>query len=97
MEEINIQLAQSSLNLAIYSMRFSIDEIRTKHPERIDLINSMEKHIKGLAESLVVFREMEKENRMLRRMNMNYHIENMELRYENERLKKTNENLLDGI
>jgi hypothetical protein len=42
----------------------------------------MEKHVKGLAESLVVFREMEKENRILRRMNMNYHIENMELKYQ---------------
>lgn len=97
MEEINIQLAQSSLNLAIYSMRFSIDEIREKHPGRTDLIESMEKHLKGLSESLVVFRELEKENRMLRRLNMNYHIETMELKYEVEKLKNTNQELLKGI
>lgn len=97
MEEINVQLAQSSLNLAIYSMRFSIDEIKEKHPGRIDLIESMEKHLKGLSESLVVFRELEKENRMLRRLNMNYHIETMELKYEVEKLKNTNQELLKGI
>lgn len=97
MEEINIQLAQSSLNLAIYSMRFSVDEIKEKHPNRTDLIQSMERHLKGLTESLVVFREMEKENRTLRTMNMNYHIETMELRFELEKLKKQNEELLNGI
>lgn len=97
MDEINIQLAQSNLNLALYSMRLSLDEIKKKHPGRTDLIQSMERHINGLQESLSVFRELEKDNRMLRRMNMNYHVENMELKYQNDQLKKTNENLINGI
>jgi hypothetical protein len=97
MEEINIQLAQSNLNLALYSMKLSLDEIKEKHPARTDLIQSMQRHINGLEESLSVFRELEKDNRMLRRMNMNYHVENMELKYQNEKLKTANENLINGL
>ena len=78
-------------------MRQSLDKIKKKHPGRTDLIQSMERHINGLQESLSVFRELEKDNRMLRRMNMNYHVENMELKYQNDQLKKTNENLINGI
>jgi len=97
MEEINIQLAQSNLNLALYSMKLSLDEIKEKHPARVDLIQSMQRHINGLEESLSVFRELEKDNRMLRRMNMNYHVENMELKYQNVKLKTANENLINGL
>lgn len=97
MDEINVLLAQSSLNLAISSMQYSLNEIKEKHPERLDLIQSMERHLNGLLDSLIVFRELEKDNRTLRKMNMNYHIENMELRFQNDQLKKANNELINGL
>ena len=97
MDEINILLSQSNLNLAISSMQYSLNEIKEKHPERIDLIQSMERHLNGLTESLMTFRQLEQDNRMLRKMNMNYHIENMELRFQNDQLKKSNSELINGL
>jgi hypothetical protein len=97
MEEINILLAQSGLNLAITAMEYSLNDIKEKHSERTDLISSMERHLNGLLDSMIVFRELEKDNRTLRKMNMNYHIENMELRFQNEQLKKANQELINGL
>lgn len=87
MDEITIQLAYSNLNVASYALAISLDEIKTKHPERTDLIESMSKHLDGIRESMSVFKELDNENRMLKRLNFNYHKENMELKYEIDKLK----------
>jgi len=97
MEEINILLAQSKLNLAIYSLELSLSDIQKKHPTRLDLIEPMKTHLIGLNEALNVFRHLEKEVRTLKSLNFNYHLENMQLRNELENVKNTNENLIKGL
>ena len=97
MEEINILLAQSKLTLAIYSLELSLSDIQKKHPTRLDLIEPMKMHLNGLNEALNVFRHLEKEVRILKSLNFNYHLETMELKYQNEQLRKTHENLINGL
>ena len=97
MEEINILLAQSKLNIAIYSLELSLSDIQKKHPTRLDLIEPMKMHLNGLNEVLNAFRHLEREVRTLKSLNFNYHLENMELKYQNEQLRKTHENLINGL
>lgn len=88
MDEIKILTAISNINATIHALELSLSDIVKKHPTRLDLIEPMKTHSEALNEALNVFRELEKENRMLITMNFNYHKECLELKYELDKIKK---------
>jgi len=96
MDRLDIINANINLTSAIQSMQISLQEVKEKRPES-SYIQGLEKHIKQLSQTLLVFSELDKINRNLTQMNFNYHKENMELKYENEQLNNTIKNLLEGI
>lgn len=88
MDEIKILTAISNINATIHALELSLSDIIKKHPTRLDLIGPMKTHSQALNDALNVFRELEKENRMLITMNFNYHKETLELKYELDKIKK---------
>jgi hypothetical protein len=66
MNELDVVLAHANINVAVGKLRFSVDEIKEKNPQRSDLINSMEETISTLIFSIEVFRALEKEYRIAR-------------------------------
>ena len=63
MNELNLVSARVILNTTFLKLKMSLEEIKTKHPTRMDVINSMEKTIADLMEAKSVYDTLEKEFR----------------------------------
>jgi hypothetical protein len=69
-------------------MQVSIDEIKTKHPNRTDLITSMEQSLHEIKKAMVVYGTLEKEFRVARQTNFNLERLNLEQKQEIQNLKR---------
>ncbi len=63
MSEIEILLAQTYLSANISRVSINLDELKEKHPTRIDYIETMQKVISELVEVKAIFRGLEKQYR----------------------------------
>jgi hypothetical protein len=97
MEYLEVINAQTNIIAIIESLKFTVDELREKNPERKVFIQGMEKHLRQMNETFLIFKQQSKEFDTLQKMNFNFHKENMELRFEMEKLKEINANLMNGI
>lgn len=93
MKDIDLLLAPILINKTINKLKISYDELKEKHPERIDLINSHDESIKDLVEVLKTFRFIDLENRSLGREVFNYSNKCLDLIATNRELTKTNKEL----
>lgn len=59
LSELNLLLVSANFNLQICKIIHSRDEIVRKHPNRVDLINSMNDSIAKLTEAYTVFKALE--------------------------------------
>ena len=97
MNELDVVLAHANINVAVGKLRFSVDEIKEKNPQRSDLINSMEETISTLIFSSEVFRTLEKEYRIARQRASDMNLYVMQQDKLIRELKEKNEELLKYI
>ena len=63
MDELNIISAKVGIQTTFLKVKISLEEIKTNHPNRKDIIDSMERTLADLQEISLVYSEMEKEYR----------------------------------
>jgi predicted RNase H-like nuclease (RuvC/YqgF family) len=63
MDELNIISAKVGIQTTYLKVKNSLEEIKTNHPNRKDIIDSMERTLADLQEISLVYAEMEKEYR----------------------------------
>lgn len=86
--EFDLLSSRINLNHTCLKLQFSIEDIKTKHPNRIDLITSMEQSLHELKKAMVVYERLEKEFRATRQINFDLQHINLELKQEVKDLKK---------
>jgi hypothetical protein len=63
MDELNIISAKVGIQTTYLKVKISLEEIKTNHPNRKDIIDSMERTLADLQEISLVYSTMEKEYR----------------------------------
>jgi hypothetical protein len=63
MDELNIITAKVGIQTTYLKVKVSLEEIKTNHPNRKDIIDSMERTLADLQEISLVYSTMEKEYR----------------------------------
>jgi len=63
MDELNIISAKVGIQTTFLKVKISLEEIKEKHPNRHDIIHSMERTLADLQEISLVYATMEKEYR----------------------------------
>ena len=63
MDELNIITAKVGIQTTYLKVKISLEEIKTNHPNRKDIIDSMERTLADLQEISLVYSTMEKEYR----------------------------------
>jgi len=86
--ELELLSSRINLNHICLKMQVSIDDIKTKHPNRTDLISSMEQSLHEIKKAMVVYQTLEKEFRVARQTNFNLERLNLEQKQEIQNLKR---------
>ena len=89
--ELELLSSRINLNHTCLKLQVSIDEIKTKHPNRTDLISSMEQSLHEIKKAMVVYQTLEKEFRATRQINFDLQHINLEQVQEIQNLKRQNE------
>jgi hypothetical protein len=76
--ELDLLSSRINLNHTCLKLQVSIGDIKTKHPNRTDLITSMEQSLHEIKKAMVVYGTLEKEFRSSMQSNFNLQ-KNMEL------------------
>lgn len=87
MDDYTILRSQVLLGFTYAKIQASLDEIKTKHPNRTDLINSMEETLEHIQEVKLSWNHFEQEFRAMRQNGYRTDLINLDLREENNRLK----------
>jgi len=88
---------KSGLNVLYWRLKNSLDEIKTKHPERLDLIKPMEISLTEVAECIEYLNFCDKVTRSTNSRNHDLELENLKLKQENISLTKHVNNLINGL
>ena len=86
--ELDLLSSRINLNHTCLKLQVSIEDIKTKHPNRTDLITSMEQSLYEIKKAMVVYQTLEKEFRTARQMNFNLERLNLEQKQEIQNLKR---------
>ena len=86
--ELELLSSRINLNHTCLKLQVSIDEIKTKHPNRTDLITSMEQSLHEIKKAMVVYQTLEKEFRATRQINFDLQHINLEQMQEIQNLKR---------
>jgi len=86
--ELDLLSSRINLNHTCLKLKVSIEDIKTKHPNRTDLISSMEQSLYEIKKAMVVYQTLEKEFRSARQMNFNLERLNLEKIQEIQNLKR---------
>ena len=86
--ELELLSSRINLNHTCLKLQVSIEDIKTKHPNRTDLINSMEQSLHEIKKAMVVYGTLEKEFRASRQMNFNLERLNLEQKQEIQNYKR---------
>ena len=86
--ELELLSSRINLNHTCLKLQVSIEDIKNKHPNRIDLISSMEQSLHEIKKAMVVYGTLEKEFRTARQINFNLVRLNLELKQDVKDLKK---------
>ena len=80
--ELDLLSSRINLNHTCLKLQVSIEDIKTKHPNRTDLLSSMEQSLHEIKKAMVVYGTLEKEFRTARQMNFNLERLNLEQKQE---------------
>jgi len=86
--EFELLSSRINLNHTCLKLQVSIDEIKTKHPNRTDLISSMEQSLHEIKKAMVVYQTLEKEFRATRQINFDLQHINLEQMQEIQNFKR---------
>ena len=86
--ELDLLSSRINLNHTCIKLQVSIDDIKTNHPKRTDLITSMQSSLKDIRRAMLVYDTLEKEFRTARQMNFNLERLNLEQKQEIQNLKR---------
>ena len=86
--ELDLLSSRINLNHTCLKLQVSIEDIKTKHPNRTDLINSMEQSLHEIKKAMLVYGTLEKEFRTARQMNFDLQHLNLELKQEIQNFKR---------
>jgi len=86
--ELDLLSSRINLNHTCLKLEISIKDIKTKHPNRTDLITSMEQSLHEIKKAMLVYQTLEKEFRVTRQINFDLQHINLELKQEVKDLKK---------
>ena len=86
--ELELLSSRINLNHICLKLQVSIEEIKTKHPNRTDLINSMDESLKDIKKAMFVYQTLEKEFRSCRQSNFDLQHINLKLFQEIKDLKR---------
>ena len=86
--ELELLSSRINLNHTCLKIQVSIEDIKTKHPNRTDLITSMEQSLHEIKKAMVVYERLEKEFRTARQMNFNLERLNLEQKQEIQNFKR---------
>ena len=86
--EFDLLSSRINLNHTCLKLQVSIEDIKTKHPNRTDLISSMEQSLHEIKKAMVVYGTLEKEFRAARQMNFNLERLNLEQKQEIQNFKR---------
>ena len=86
--ELELLSSRINLNHTCLKIQVSIDDIKTKHPNRTDLLNSMEQSLHEIKKAMVVYERLEKEFRTARQINFNLERLNLEQKQEIQNFKR---------
>jgi negative regulator of genetic competence, sporulation and motility len=85
--ELDLLSSRINLNHTCLKLQISIEDIKTKHPNRTDLINSMEQSLHEIKKAMVVYERLEKEFRTTRQINFNLQRYKFRIKTRNTKLK----------
>ena len=86
--ELELLSSRINLNHTCLKLQVSIEDIKTKHPNRTDLLSSMEQSLHEIKKAMVVYGTLEKEFRTARQMNFNLERLNLEQKQEIQNFKR---------
>ena len=86
--ELDLLSSRINLNHTCLKLQISIEDIKTNHPNRTDLITSMEQSLHEIKKAMVVYGTLEKEFRASRQMNFNLERLNLEQKQEIQNFKR---------
>jgi hypothetical protein len=86
--ELDLLSSRINLNHTCLKLQVSIEDIKTKHPNRTDLITSMEQSLHEIKKAMLVYQTLEKEFRTARQMNFNLERLNLEQKQEIQNFKR---------
>ena len=86
--ELDLLSSRINLNHTCLKLQVSIEDIKTKHPNRTDLISSMEQSLHEIKKAMVVYGTLEKEFTTTRRLNFNLERLNLEQKQEIQNFKR---------
>ena len=86
--ELDLLSSRINLNHTCLKLQISIEDIKTKHPNRTDLLSSMEQSLHEIKKAMVVYDTLEKEFRAARQMNFNLERLNLEQKQEIQNFKR---------
>jgi hypothetical protein len=67
--ELDLLSSRINLNHTCIKLQVSIEDIKTKHPNRTDLITSMQQSLIEITQAILVYDTLEKEFRTARQIN----------------------------
>ena len=86
--ELELLSSRINLNHTCIKLQVSIEDIKTKHPNRTDLISSMEQSLHEIKKAMLVYDTLEKEFRTARQMNFDLQRINLEQMQEIQNFKR---------
>ena len=86
--ELELLSSRINLNHTCLKLQVSIEDIKTKHPNRTDLISSMEQSLHEIKKAMVVYQTLEKEFRATRQINFDLQHINLEQMQEIQNFKR---------
>ncbi len=86
--ELELLSSRINLNHTCLKLQISIEDIKTKHPKRTDLITSMEQSLHEIKKAMLVYQTLEKEFRATRQINFDLQHINLEQVQEIQNLKR---------
>lgn len=88
---------RTNMNLLFWKIQFSLEEIKTKRPERTDYIDSMTDSLIWLGDAMQVYKYLEDDYRLTRSRCFDLERLNLELKTDNLRLTKLVEDLTERM
>jgi protein subunit release factor B len=86
--ELDLLSSRINLNHTCLKLQVSIEDIKTKHPNRTDLISSMEQSLYEIKKAMAVYDTLEKEFRATRQINFDLQRINLEQMQEIQNFKR---------